>query len=146
MGQGFLSHWLHDRNAENILVPLHTHNEAYTTFCNVSVMFFSEKVYHNKIPEMAPIPSPSLKIPKIWICKYFSFHKFNWWTQYVSYFTVKSISVYVHWILQVSTSHLCRLNIGPGLASLLVMSQIMLIGSPLKIKFSVKIYTFKISC
>lgn len=40
-----------------------------------------------------------------------------------------SMTLFVNWSLQVSTSHLCLLNIGPELASRpSVMSQIMLVG------------------
>ena len=54
-------------------------------------------------------------------------------------------SVSVHWRLQVSTSHLCKLNMSQGLASkLFLMSQIMLVDPPHKIVFSVRNVTLSI--
>lgn len=54
------------------------------------------------------------------------------------------------WKLQVYTSHMFMLNTEQGLASkLLVMSQITLIGPPLKLRLSVStenIYTFRNEC
>lgn len=62
---------------------------------------------------MAATSSPSLKIPS------------------------SQVSLHVHWRLQVSSSLLYMLKIGAGLASkLFVMSQIELVGPPLKIRFS----------
>lgn len=56
----------------------------------------------------------------------------------VSYFTVKSILSICALEASISTSFLCMLNVGQGLAfRLFLMSQIMLVGPPLKIRFSV---------
>lgn len=45
------------------------------------------------------------------------FQKFNYWTQDVSYFNKKPILSVCVLVVQVSTSHLCYLHIGPQLAS-----------------------------
>ena len=63
----------------------------------------------------------------------FNFHKFKCRTQDVSSITLKSI-------ISVCASYLCMFYRGPGLASkLFVMSQMLFIAPPLKIRFAVSI-------
>lgn len=53
------------------------------------------------------------------------FHKFNCWAQDVSRFTLKSI-LSGNWRLWLSTSYLCNLNIGAGIALLWDTEHVML--------------------
>ncbi len=93
-----------------------------------------KKKINEQVPQKNPSsPSPLKKFQNIWICKYFSCQKFNYWRQDV------------HWRLQVSTSHLFKLQTGARLFSrLVVMSQNHLVLS-LRFKLRFKTSTEKLS-
>lgn len=78
---------------------------------------------------------PQRKTQDLWICKCFSFPKWNYWRQDVFYLTKKSIlSVCA---FKVSTSHLCKLHSGSWLASKLWCHKVLLVHARVKLRFMV---------
>lgn len=82
---------------------------------------FSRKKKSNhpvKILQMTSAPSPSFKIQEsmnMWL--FFISQRLTAWDKRSPVSPRSPSSVWVHWRLHVAVSHLCILNIGPGLAS-----------------------------